>query len=614
MAVLIKKIIFFILFILLLNSCNSFSSNIKIQKESLLKVKHNSTNKNNNDKIYISNLNKKIIKVNYDYEYKNEKLIDILSNNTTNESNTTNGSNNLRENLEDKMFHFNYFHIFISFLLIPFLSILLLIYDLCEDKKIVKKYNLSKIEKANEEFQLLKKTYIAKGRYLFSWFLMKYKYPLANIFSIYNFDHQRYIRLMIFTVKILLNLLITAIIFFNSSFKVDKGPKCIFISLLMVLSHSLVINLITEITINYLLDYDKVRRSIFKPKFENLRKYAYYIIKKDILFNSKWHLIRNRMISYYRICGPLILRKYKKNKNDKYERYTKNKNINIRGILSDIQDSFNSSIVSNDNEKESLDNSGLKEKLLLSISSSLKMSPNNIFYKNDSFKKQKKILRNENDKNKNLFITKGVEPFSFSRFGVNNMKLKTLKKIEDIRTRYIANKNKIKYDETLDVDAYVKTFDNLDIEALENYTYISTDAMINKLNKINSNSNKLILNLFTNVILFILLILMNIALVLLYNAEEADAPKNNNEYDDFESAIRFYFYFLFSEIIIIDFFIYKIICSFISVFLPKMYGYKKKNCFYKMIFDLFFEKYIRYLYRMRLLINKYHKEFNFIEN
>ena len=60
------------------------------------------------------------------------------------------------------------------------------------------------------------------------------------------------------------------------------------------------------------------------------------------------------------------------------------------------------------------------------------------------------------------------------------MKLKTLKKIEDIRNRYIANRNKIKYDETLDVDAYVKTFDNLDLDALEYYTSISTDVIINK--------------------------------------------------------------------------------------------------------------------------------------
>ena len=594
MPVFLRKIIFFILIIFLLNNCKTIS----VKKESALKSKDNISNKYNNDKIYNSNLIENIINVNLE----NEEINDALSNGNETET----GNNSSKKKLRDKMCSFNYFHIFISFLLIPFLSIFFSLYDLYEDKIMAKKYNLSKIEKANEEFKLLKKTYIAKGRYLFSWFLMKYKYPLANIFSIYNFNHQRYIRLMIFTVKILLNLLITSILFFDF----EKGKKeevKVFVSPLIVFTHTLVINLISENTINYLLDYDKVRRNIFKPKFENLRKYAYYIIKKDILFNSKWHLIRNRMISYYRICGPLILRKYKKSKNDKYERYTKNKTTNIKGNnLLDMQTSFNSSL-SSDNEKEVLDNSGLREKLLLPMNNSVKISPNSIIFKNDILNKPKKNIKKENDNNNNLYITKGVESFSFSRFGVNNMKLKTLKKIEDIRNRYIANKNKIKYDETLDVDSYVKTFDNLDIEALENYTYISTDAMINKLKKINSNSNKMLLNIFTNVILLILLILINISLVLLYIAETLDLDNEDKKRKEG------YFYLLFFEIIIEDFLIYMVICLLISIFLPKLYGYKKKNCLFKMIFNLFFEKYIRYLYRMRLLINKYHKEFNFID-
>ena len=594
MSDLFRKIIFFNLMAFLLNSCNSISDNIKIKKENTLKFKQYTTDKYNDDKIYNFNLKENIIKVNIEneYEYKAEKKKDVLLNDKSS-----------IKKIRAKMSSFNYFHIFISFLLVPLLSIIFSLYDLYEDKKLAKKYNLSKIQKANEEFKLLKKTYIAG--YLFSWFLMKYKYPLTNIFTIYNFDHQRYIRIMIFNIRIFLNFLITGIIFFRTVFDSEIMH---FVCPLMVFTHSLVINLIAENTINYLLDYDKVRRNIFKPKFENLRKYVYYVIKKDILFNSKWHLIRNRMISYYRICGPLILRKYKKSKNDKYERYAKNKNINIKvnSNLSVTQNSFNSSL-SNDNEKENLDNSGLKEKLLLPINNSLKLSQNNIIYKNDILNKPKKNLKNENDNSNNLYITKGVEPFSFSRFGVNNMKLKTLKKIEDIRNRYIDNKNKRKYDETLDVDSYIKTFDNLDIEALENYTYISTDAMINKLNKINSNSNKLLLNIFINAILLILLILINIALVLLFISIKVDSN------DEKKKKKETCFYILLLEIVVEDFLIYMVICLLISIFLPKLYGYKKKNCFYKILFNLFFEKYIRYLYRMRLLINKYHKEFNFID-
>ena len=61
------------------------------------------------------------------------------------------------------------------------------------------------------------------------------------------------------------------------------------------------------------------------------------------------------------------------------------------------------------------------------------------------------------------------------------MKLKTVKKIEDIKNRYINKKKEIKFDETVEIDKEVKIFENLDIESLEGYTYISTDAMIDKI-------------------------------------------------------------------------------------------------------------------------------------
>ena len=40
---------------------------------------------------------------------------------------------------------------------------------------------------------------------------------------------------------------------------------------------------------------------------------------------------------------------------------------------------------------------------------------------------------------------------------------------------------------------------------------------------------------------------------------------------------------------------------------------EKKNCLNKLIFKLFIEKHILYLYKMRLLITKYHKEFEYID-
>jgi hypothetical protein len=343
---------------------------------------------------------------------------------------------------------------------------------------------------------------------------------------------------------------------------------------------------------NYLLDFTQLRRKIYKNKYENLRKYVYYVIKKDILFNSKWHLIRNRIFTYCRICGPLLLPKCKRNK---YEMYSINKTGSIRGNSSQLLSSINSSFLSND--EYSSENSGLKERLLPYNNIPIKRS---IFInKNEVLAKHKNMLKNnENDKNENLYITEGAEPFTFSKYGINNMKYKTLKKLEGIRNRYIINKTVIKYDNQLDIDANIKTYKNLEIEALDNYTYLSTDSIINKINTINSNSSKIIFNIFVNVILILFLILVNFGLTLsiyLYKV-----TKKND-----------YIINIFIGMIIYDFIIYLLLCLVISFFL--FYSHKNKSCFSKFIFNCLIEKYIRYLYKIRLLMIKYKKDLNFID-
>lgn len=489
-------------------------------------------------------------------------------------------SNNDNKENKNKLRIFIFFYFELCFFLVPILSIILIYYDLKEDKTLSKNYYFSTNEKANKEYILLKSTFITKGFYLFSWFLMKYLYPLFNIFYIYNYNHPRYIRLMISIIKI-------SFILFINTINIIDNPNTI----LIIFLTSLIIHFISEYTINYLLEFNKIRRNIFKTKLENLRKYVYTVVKKDILFNSKWHLIKNRMISYSRICGKYILKSSKRNK---YERYVRNKIINENGNISQINNSFNSSLFSN-NDDNNFENSGLKEKLLPKNNFNNKSDVN--IFKNDFITKQKIIYskNNENDKNNNFYITKSVEPFSFSKFGVNNMKLKTLKKLEDIRNRYITNKKSVKYDETLDIDNSVKTYDNLEIEALENYTYISTDAMINKLNKINTNSNKMFINVFTNIILLLLLILIFIGIFLTFlRIENGDI-----------------FFSIFFQTVFCNFFIYRCLCIFISFFI--FYSHKNKNSCSKIIFNLFIEKYIRYLYKIRLLMIKYNKEFKFIE-
>jgi hypothetical protein len=368
----------------------------------------------------------------------------------------------------------------------------------------------------------------------------------------------------------------------------------------------LISHFISDLLIRDLLDFIIIRRNIIKPQLENLRKYVYYTIKKDVLFNSKWHALRIRMLTYFRICGNSILIK---KKIDKYGKYVNNKQFNIKGNL---PEKINNSI-HQDDDKDFNDNR-LSERLLPPQN----YSKNSVRVSVNSIPNNKAINRNSMPKladnsNNNFSIVKGCEPFSFSRFGINNMKLKTVKKIENIRNRYIMAKN-MKFDDASDDEANLKTYDNLEIEALENYTYISTDEMINKLNNSNINSNKVFLNIFRNIILLILYLLVILGIYLsflLMEKKEKEEGKKEGKEEGKEEE-KPYFIFILIGLFISDFLIYYIISLFIAIRLPKLYGYKKKNWFNKLLFKIFIEKYIVYFYRIRLLLIKYHKEFEFI--
>lgn len=499
--------------------------------------------------------------------------------------------------------YFTYFHLILCFLLVPALSIILILIDMKQDKTIKKNIGLPSNEKVKNEYNLFKKSFIISAKYLFSWFLFKYHYPITNIIFVYNYNHPRYIRLIIYITTILFNTLIISILLIQI-----KDPSIysynnfgnILISLIFTFIISIIMDFVLNFISKFIFEFHFIRREIFKTKLEILRRYIYYVVKKDILFNSKWHLIRNRMITYYRLCGPLLLTQVKKNK---YQRYVKNKlkepaRENALFSISEDKSFNNSSFLINTLNKSDI----LKEVNEIDTKEN-KIEISNKKRKSAELEDIKEKL-NEKDKKSKFRISKGAEPFSFSKYGINNMKLKTVKKIEDIKNRYINKKKEIKFDETIEIDKEVKIFENLDIESLEGYTYISTDAMIDKINIIKTNSNKMIINIFTNVILFIIMLLVNLALLLLELGETARNPNN---------PIRDFFLVIFFYSIIINFIIHKVICLFIAFSIHKFYGKKKRNCCYKLIFNIYYEKYTRYLYRIRLLITKYQKELNFIE-
>lgn len=540
------------------------------------------------------NRNKDIILLDEGYSLINKKNnIDIDSHiKELNQLNNKNASSESKKGVGTNIIYFTCYGI----LFISFISIILIFFDYTENKKITRQYNLTANQKVNDEYKKLKNTYIARGAFLFSLFIMKYIYPLANIINMYNYDYPRYLRFVICIIRFLFITLLTIDVggyFYINYLEEKEKPESYMYIIWGILNFLtfLISHIISDLIIRHLLDFIIKRRNIIKPKLENLRKYVYYTIKKDVLFNSKWHALRNRMLTYYRICGKSILIN---KKIDKYGKYVYNKLLNNKGNL---PENINNSI--NQEDDKDFNGNGLTERLLppQNYSKSIIRESVNSILNNNAINRNSTRKSSGNSNNNNFCIVKGCEPFSFSRFGINNMKLKTVKKIEDIRNRYIMVKN-TKFDDSIDDDANMKTYDNLEIEALENYTYISTDEIINKLNNSNTNSNRLLLNIMINIILLILFLLVAIGIYLSYLFFEV-----RKHYEKF--------YFNLIGLFILDFMIYYIISIFIAIRLPKLYGYKKKNWKNKFIFNLFIEKYIVYFYRIRLLLIKYHKEFEF---
>ena len=103
-----------------------------------------------------------------------------------------------------------------------------------------------------------------------------------------------------------------------------------------------------------------------------------------------------------------------------------------------------------------------------------------------------------------------------------------------------------------------------------------------------------------NISLFICLLIIDIGLIIVIN----------QFYEKYENyiIINWLFPVLF-QVFIINFFINYIFSLFDSFLLFTYYEKRNNNCFFKFIFNIFVEKYMRYLFKIRGLINKYYREF-----
>ena len=492
-----------------------------------------------------------------------------------------------------------------SLALITFFSIFFIFYEFYEDKNnfYIKLMNITmRAQYEYENFQKLKDS----SKCIFALYLLYYKYSFFNIFSTYKYNHPRYIRFFIEIIKILLNLLISLILFYYKPLKkyeaineLNYKNDNLFFSLNFAI-RSFIYSLFASIILFFfaqfiykIFEFKKIRRFIWKPKKDILKEFIFLYFKKDAIFNKKLKVVKKRMFAYANLCGKCILNNKKRDKFSSYLEYKfnqQNSNIPINDYNDDDLSISKNKTTKNINTYK--DDFSFLEENLLKINNVNRESKTSL---RKSFSLNDKPI---NKKSKNLIISKGVKPFTLSKKNKSNISMWYVYRMELIRNKYIFNnQNKQYYKEN---NSKTIKYIDLNIETQKNYSYILSNDL--SFNQLSTSFNKSVISKIKVIIfsLFICLLIIDIALIIVLNK----IFEENGNYIILNWLLPVSF-----QIIIANFLINYIFALFASFLLFSFYYSRKNNCFFKFIFYIFVEKYMRYLFKIRTLINKYHKEF-----
>lgn len=502
-----------------------------------------------------------------------------------------------------------------SLALITIFSVFFILYEFYEDKNNpVKLMNTNM--RTQYEYECFKDLNDS-SKLLFALYLIYYKYSFFNVFSTYKYNHPRYIRFFIEIIKILLNLLISMIPLYYRPFpKSDEYSiefdlenegriyykkenaklhlEYVLASFFYSLIASIIIFFITQFVYK-LFEFKKMRRLIWKPKKDILKEFVYGYFKKISMFDRKFKNVKRRMLAYVRLCGKYYLDNIKQDKFSSYLEYkisqqNSNKPINNEDLFDSLflKNNTSTNIQNSNNQFPSL------QETLLNKSKTEKELKSTI-YKNYSINTKP---NNINDKKDNkLIISKGVQPFTLSQKSQNNDSLWNIYRLELIRNRYIFNSQNNEYYR----ESKSKTIKYIDlaIETQRNYSYIlSNDISFNQLSTA-LNKKKINVIRLINFSLLITLLMIDAALVIMLK-------KIYEQYENY-IILNWLIPVLF-QIIIVNFIINYIFAFIATILLFSNYK-RKKDCCSTFIFNLFVEKYMRYLFKIRTLINKYYREF-----
>ena len=503
--------------------------------------------------------------------------------------------------------------------LIP--SIYYLFIDLKESSHI--KSNNEKLlceieDNRKDKYKQIKK-YYNTGIFLFALYLTLNKFPYFTIFNKYKLPYPKYIKYLVIYIGILLGFCFPLIPFnyidfderqifidqrdikYDDTFISDIGPSKYYYYFIFYGFIGLISSHIFIFIFYIFLGYYKEESDIWLHLKTLCKDYVYYEIKSEVLLGNDWKKIRLRISAFYYICGSYIL-KTNKRKNKKIKEYLKyiSRNIEITKSVNDLgailPESRNSSIYDdiNDNNKT------------LEL---IEKNPKALIINDDENSLINIKIKKLNNKHINSnFVINKIDNFILNNRNEYDKSKRRIQRFEKIKNKYIykLNKDLIKEMENNKeiIDLNENKYLNISHEINFSFYPVKSFLSLNELNiKANDSNNKIKIFILITIILWILFI--GLAILTLFLIQ-----KLLDKFDRF--IIKAWIIPISIIIIIINFVLYYLKMLVGTLLLFYCYSLRKKKYFYKCLFWVFVDKSMINIYKVRNLITKYKKEFDYL--
>jgi len=536
--------------------------------------------------------------------------------------------------------------IFLLLLLIP--GLLFLLFDIYKVNKSIRKEYGSDFKETRREYYYEVKSY-TDTKFTFAIYSTFNKFPYCSAFTASHYTSPKYIKHLLVITAILLGFVLNLIPFFftlpfeerqilmdKRDIEVDEeeihsirlNRRAVYRGLAFSVISLICVHLFIVI-FSKILKFDEKSASYWKNIKDIFKDYMYSEIKKKFGQNFKENMkeLKIRMKAFTAICGRYMLNKNimtHPNRNKKLENYLKynGKSGKINIFL------VNNKIEINDDSKNKANNLlNESEPLLYELPENKNIindSENDINVKKYNPPNLKININTNASINKNSIISssfginneiklgdflKTIKPIktesfqfnleTYKKFGITN---NTICRFEYIKSKYINSgrsfdskriQNRIVNNQEVESPLCVCYNNNISIIKIENYL---------EFNKNDSNQKGkefpllIIVTMILGLIFFFLLFISIIIIKYLMNIYEYFMVKI---WILCTFLVLFVFYFLF----------YFIKIGIASILLFSCYNKRKNGCFIKLLFRIFVDKNLIYMFKIRNYITKYRREF-----